>query len=191
MGEDDAPLCLYYVAFCGFRDLTKYLITKYPQHLNATVGLNKSPLAAALRSRHIQVAELLHQHGAVLPIGYTGRTLLHAASADGMVDVAQWLLNIGADANAQEDDHRTPLHFAAENGHLELVRILLSHGADVNAAAAKDHHTPLHKASSGGHVDTVRLLIEHGADVHARDQSQSTALHLALSRGRMLKLCSY
>ena len=92
LGEDDAPLCLYYAALCGFRDLTRYLITKYPQHVDATVGLNKSPLAAALRNRHIQVAELLHQHGAVLPIGYKGRTLLHAASADGLVDVAQWLL---------------------------------------------------------------------------------------------------
>jgi ankyrin repeat protein len=34
------------------------------------------------------------------------------------------------------------------------------------------------------HVDaeTARLLIEHGADVHARDQSQSTPLHLASSK---------
>ena len=36
LGQDDAPLCLYYAALCGFRDLTRYLITKYPQHVNAT-----------------------------------------------------------------------------------------------------------------------------------------------------------
>ena len=119
LGEDDAPLCLYYAALCGFRDLTRYLITKYPQHVDATVGLNKSPLAAALRNRHIQVAELLHQHGAVLPIGYKGRTLLHAASADGLVDVAKWLLEIGADANAQAGrPHGLHSHLAAANGHL-------------------------------------------------------------------------
>jgi hypothetical protein len=107
LGEDDAPLCLYYAALCGVRDLIKYLIIKYPQHLNAKVGLNKSPLAAALYRRHFQIADLLHQHGAVLPIGGNGRTLLHAASKDGLVDVAQWLL-IGADANAQDDT--TGLH---------------------------------------------------------------------------------
>jgi ankyrin repeat protein len=30
-------------------------------------------------------------------------------------------------------------------------------------------------------AETAQLLIKHGADVHARDQSQSTPLHLALS----------
>jgi ankyrin repeat protein len=180
LGEDDAPLCLYYAVLCGFHNLTKYLITKYPQHVNATVGRNKSPLAAALRNRHLQVAELLHQYGAVGPIRHNGRTLLHAASADGLVDVTQWLLNTGADANAQERNHRTPLSYAAANGRLEIVRVLLGHGADVNAA---DNRTSLHEAFSGGHVDVVRLLIKHGADVHARDQSQSTPLHLASSEG--------
>ena len=176
--EDDAPLYLYYAALCGFRDLTRYLITKYPQHVNATAGLNKSPLVAALRNKHFHVATLLHQHGAVLPIGYKGRTLLHASSADGLVDVARWLLNIGADANAQADSRRTPLYFALMNRHLELVRILLDHGADVNAATT-DNYTPLHQASSGGHINVVWLLLEHGADVHARDESQSTPLHYA------------
>ncbi|KAI9436056.1 hypothetical protein H4582DRAFT_1772629, partial [Lactarius indigo] len=60
----DPPFCLYYAALCGFHDLTKHLITEYPQHVNASVGLNKSALAAALYNKHIHVAELLHQHGA-------------------------------------------------------------------------------------------------------------------------------
>jgi ankyrin repeat protein len=183
LGKAVAPLCLYYAVLCGFRDLTKHFITMYPQHVNATVGHNKSPLAAALHNRHFQVAELLHQHGAVLPLGYERRTLLHAASADGLADVAQWLLKIGADANAQEKLHWTPLHFAAANQHLDLVRILLGHGVNVNAIASTDNHTPLHKASSRRHVGIVRLLVEHGADVHVQDQSLMTPLHLASSGG--------
>ena len=190
LGEDDAPLCLYYAALCGFRDLTGYLITKYPQHVNATVGLNKSPLVAALRNKHIKVAELLHLHGAVLPIGYNGRTLLHAASADGMVVVAQWLLNIGADANAQAGNRRTaavtgnytPLHKASSGGHINVVRLLIEHGADVHARD-QSQSTPLHLASSSGNAETVQILIEHGANVNARDQSQSTPLHFASSKG--------
>ena len=191
LGEDDAPLCLYYAALCEFHDLTGYLITKYPQHVvNATVGLNKSPLVAALRNRCIQVAELLHHHGAVLPIGHNGRTLLHASSADGLVDVTQWLLNIGADVNAQADSQRTPLYFAAMNGHLEVVRILLGHGADVNVAAT-DNSTPLHKASSGGHINTVYLLIKMGADVYAQDESQLTPLLHAKNAKTMQQLIKH
>ncbi|KAI9436836.1 ankyrin repeat-containing domain protein [Lactarius indigo] len=209
--EANPPLCLYYAAFCGFLDLLKHLIAEYPQHVNASVGLNKSPLAAALRNRHIKVAELLHQHGAVLHTGDNSRTLLHAASKDGLTDVAQWLLSVGADANAQDDGDRTPLYFAAANGRLEIVRILLGHGVDVRVATTRVNHTPLHEASRGGHVDVVRLLIQYGADantdlqklfrlasssgsaetvlffmklggdVHARDRSDSTPLHLASS----------
>jgi ankyrin repeat protein len=182
LGEDSAPLCLYYAALCGFHDLAKYLIAKYPQHLNATVGLNKSPLAAALLNKHIHIAELLHHHGAVLPIGYEGRTLLHAASDHGMVDVSQWLLNIGTDANVQDDSYSTPLHFAAVKGHLEIVQILLAHGVDVHARD-QSQSTPLHLALSEGDAETAQLLIKHGADVCAQDLYQLTPLHLASSRG--------
>ncbi|KAH9069639.1 hypothetical protein EDB83DRAFT_2582967 [Lactarius deliciosus] len=162
--EAYAPFCLYYAALCGFHDLTKHLIAAYPQHVNATVGLNKSPLVAALHNGHIQVAELLYQHDAVPRIGYRRCTLLHAASEDGLKDVAQWLLDIGADANAQKNDHTTPLHLAAANGHLEVVRTLLEHGVDLSVATTADNRTPLHEASRGGHVDIVRLLIKNGAD---------------------------
>ena len=178
LGKDDGPLCLYYAALCGFRDITGQLIAKYPQHINATVGENRRPLVAALCNRHIHVAELLRQHGAVLPIGYHGRTLLHAASQDGLVDVVQWLLKIGVDSIAREDSHRTPLHYAAANGRLEIARILLGHGAHVTGI---DEYTPLHQASSSGCAEMAQLLIEHGADVHARDRRQSTPLHRALS----------
>ena len=182
LGENNAPLCLYYAAVCGFRDLTRYLIVNNPQQVNATVGKNKSPLAAALYNRHFQVAELLYQHGAVLPTGHKSRTLLHAAFADGMVDVAEWLLNIDADASARvPHNHRTPLHFAAANRHPDIVQISLGHGADVDATAGTDHDAPLHGVSSSGQADIV--LIEQEVDVHARDQDQSTPLHLASSRG--------
>ena len=180
--KNDAPLCLYYAALCGFYDLTRYLITEYPQHMDATVGLNKSPLAAALCKRQFEVAELLHQHGAVLPIGYNGRTLLHAASKDGLVDVTQWLLDNGADVIAQDDRCRTPLHLAAASGRLKIARILLGHGVDVDVTGIDDY-TALHGASLSGGADMAQLLIEHGANVHARDQRQLTPLHLASFQG--------
>ncbi|KAH9069506.1 ankyrin repeat protein, partial [Lactarius deliciosus] len=117
----------------------------------------------ALYNQHIRVTELLYQHGAVLYTSYRNRTLLHATSTDGLMDVVKWLLDIDADANAKDNDHRTPLHLVAAGGHLEVVRTLLGYGVDVNATMTWGDRTPLYKASSGSHVDMVRLLIENGA----------------------------
>ena len=182
--EDYAALCLYYASLCGFHDLTKFLISEYPSHINDAVGLNKSLLGAALRNKHWQVAELLHRNGA--DVNVTGRancTLLHVASEEGIVELARWLLDHGADASSRKHDGTTPLHLAAANGHLELVRSLLRHGVDVHAPArtvAPEDHTPLHKASKGGHLDVLRLLIQHGADAKTHIQS---LLLLASSSG--------
>jgi ankyrin repeat protein len=178
-----APLCLYYSSFCGFSDPAESLLAEHPEYLNVRIGLNRSPLVAALYKRRFQVAELLHRNGAAVDVTvHRNHTPLHAASISGNADVARWLLEHGADGKAQQGDHLTPLHFAAANGHLEIVRTLLRHSVDVNAMA-RDNRTPLHEASDRGQIDIVQLLIQHGADVNAQDRSRSTPLHLASSWG--------
>ena len=170
---------LYYASLCGFRDLAAYLIDEHPHHVNARVGQNRSPLAAALRNKHLNTAELLHQRGANLGVrGDVNRTLLHAASVNGFIDIAQWLLAHGADANSQEDSRCTPLHLAVKNGRIEFVRMLLTHRIIVDARN-KDNQTPLHLASEDGHAEIARLLLQRGADLAAQDLRHRTPLHLA------------
>ena len=178
--SDIPPLSpLYYASLCGFRDLAVHLIDQHPQHLNARGGQNLSPLAAALRNKHFGTADILYERGADVGIrGTESRTLLHAASIDGFIDIGQWLLARGGEANSQEVNHRTPLHFAVKNERIEFVRMLLRHGIMVNAND-EDSCTPLHLASENGCIEIVRLLLLHGADVYARDLRLRTALHLA------------
>ena len=172
---------LYYASLCGFRDLTAHLLDEHPDHLHARVGQNRSPLAAALKEKHFDIAELLYRRGADVSIRHdNNRTLLHAASVEGSVDIAQWLLAHGADPNSQEDNRETPLHLAVKNGRVEFVRMLLRHGISVNTED-KDDRTSLHLASESVHREIVRLLLQHQADVAARDREHRTPLHLALS----------
>ena len=61
------------------------------------------------------------------------RTPLHSATAGGHTEIAELLIDIGADVNANEDYGLTPLHLAAKYGHREVAELLIAKGADMNA----------------------------------------------------------
>jgi ankyrin repeat protein len=173
---------LYYASLCGFYDLAKHLVAKHPEHVNARSGQMVSPLGAALYRDHLQVAELLYEYGADVDVrGRNEWTLLHFASRDGSVDAARWLLNHGADANAQVNGFGwTPLLLAVWSKHLEIVQMLLERHADIHARNPRGvvalHFAACHHKSRF-QVDVLQLLLDHGADVNARDNEGSTPLH--------------
>ncbi|KAH9011723.1 ankyrin repeat-containing domain protein, partial [Lactarius deliciosus] len=175
---------LYYASLCGFRDLAAHLVAENPQCVTSLGSRYPSPLVAALRSGDLHIAELLYQRGADLGIrDDSNKTLLHAASGGGYVDIVQWLFDHGGHGiivDAADDTDHTPLHWASQGGHSEVVQRLLMRGANVTT---KNHmyRTPLHLASYSRDAETVRLLIEHGADVTTQDRRHRTPLHFTLS----------
>jgi hypothetical protein len=178
--SDATPL--YYAALCGFDDLAKSLVVKYPNHVNAYGGWYMRPLVAALAREHFQTAQLLQDIGADPNVeGYLNMTPLHEAAFRGYTDVVKKLLEYGADAEAQDADGKTPLYLSSGRSYHRSVRLLLEHGVDVNAQA-KDGSTPLHQTARYGHLDSARLLLEHGADLGARDDEGKTPLQLASER---------
>ena len=116
---------LYYAALCGFHDLTKQLIIKYPRQVNATGGYCVSPLGGALSGGHLKVAQLLYENGADVDVrSLYSRTPLDGASSSGHLEIVQWLLNRSANSNVQNGTYGwTPLHSAAYFGHVEVSRL--------------------------------------------------------------------
>jgi ankyrin repeat protein len=187
--SSETPSPLYYSAFHGFHDLVRYLAIKHPQDVNAFGGSYEFPLFAALRRNHFKVAETLLEHGGNVDVrGKREQTTLHKTIYwhDKLaIEVVQFLLEHGADLNAQRNDLWTPLHLAAYNGNLAVARILLDHGADVNLRN-DDDQAPLHLLSGQETFqdekdvsDIARLLLERGANVNEKDQDNATPLHLA------------
>ena len=111
-------------------------------------------------------------------------TPLHVASRCGHIDVAQLLLEHGADADARDNDDCTPLLRASQEGPAGLALFLLKHGVDIEARDTQDS-TPLGRAAIRGNVELARVLLEHGANVNSQNNKRSTPLHSASDRGNL------
>ncbi|KAH9990939.1 ankyrin repeat-containing domain protein [Russula vinacea] len=107
-------------------------------------------------------AELLHRNGADVDVRDTSQdTPLREACKAGALDIMQWLLNHGADVNAQGLWLLTPLH--SYRGTSEGIRLLLKHGANMDAEDDQGR-TPLQLALERGEPnDVATCLKEHGA----------------------------
>ncbi|KAK0161953.1 hypothetical protein PV327_008348 [Microctonus hyperodae] len=126
--------------------------------------------------------EVFHEENRAIALGLNisnaqGKTALHVASANGLVELVEILLDAGANVNARTiDEHRTPLHLACINSKIKVIKILLRcRTSNINA---KDFcgDTPLHLAVRNGDFQVVELLLRHCVDVSCRNIKGATAL---------------
>ena len=145
-----------------------------------------------------------HGHGSV--------TLLHYAAQAGMVSLAEFALDNGADVNARDESHGlTPLGWAVvfPNEQHDVARLLIGRGAEqdvwtatamnkgdvveelvaANPALVHDRLSegdwrmqPLHLAAWKGHAPVVEVLLAHSADSTSTDDL-GTPLHRAEEAG--------
>lgn len=116
--------------------------------------------------------------------GYSKATAL---SFDKIPDkLARWLVEQGADINAQDNYKRTPLHHQAESwtGNIPLF---LELGADIEAADYRKE-TPLHAAACRYNLNAVQTLVDHGANVHSENRQNETPLAAALACCRNMNI---
>ena len=129
-------------------------------------------------------------------------TVLHWAIERGRYDLADWLIDHGADVGAmcnfvgapggpadgfffipgKAEGPGTPLDYAVECGRTGLVRHLLDHGANIEGGCWT---TPLSAAAELGNIEIMTLLLDRGAAVNrAASADTSTPITAAAARGR-------
>jgi len=108
----------------------------------------------------------------------SGETPLHWAAGNGLVVIAEGLLENGADIDAQDLFGRTPLHRAVADP--AMVAFLIREGANVNTRDVFGR-TPLHEALP--YVESVVLLVDFGAEIDAQDFMGHTPLERATRLG--------
>ncbi|KAF5637806.1 Sex-determining fem-1 [Fusarium sp. NRRL 52700] len=119
------------------------------------------------------------------------RTALYQAITHGKSDLAQYLVEVGADANEYDIFTRgcvSPLQCAMREGFVEVAEYLLERKADINAPPAFERGaTALQFAAIGGHIGLAGQLLQLGANVNARGSGKlgRSALEGAAEHGRL------
>jgi len=103
-------------------------------------------------------------------------TPLNLACLKGEAEVAQALLEMGADMNIGDPDDSRPIHCAAISGDTDTMDLLLEQGADINA---KDNNgnAPLLHAAQRKKFPMVEYLVEQGAEVDTQNNWGMSALY--------------
>ncbi|XP_067908702.1 poly [ADP-ribose] polymerase tankyrase-2 isoform X4 [Heterodontus francisci] len=104
-------------------------------------------------------------------------TPLHLAAGYNNLEVAEYLLQHGADVNAEDKGGLIPLHNAASYGHVDVAAMLIKYNACVNATD-KWAFTALHEAAQKGRTQLCALLLVHGADPTMKNQEGQTPFDL-------------
>ena len=146
---------------------------------------NFSALHGAALNGHVQIAELLLDHGWDLALVDTGGCRpLHFAAGEGHLQMIQLLVGRGAMVDCQDIlDRVTPLHLAAFEGQAAAVSLLLSLGADRtikngDGKTAEDLAKDENTRAAFKDQDTQQAAADNGAKKKKRTAS-----------GKLVKAC--
>ncbi|CAG8928949.1 unnamed protein product [Penicillium salamii] len=135
-----------------------------------------TPLHAAAKCGLAQYAAHLFQTGNVDPNAqnHNGDTPLYWAASSGHADVAQSLIQNGADPDGEANQGYKPLHEAADKNHADVIKVLLAAGVDPMTPKTKEKpgrrcgnaptsigQTPLMYACDNGHLEAVTEFLPY------------------------------
>jgi ankyrin repeat protein len=116
---------------------------------------------------------------------YAGDTALHIAAAGFRFEVAQFLINYGANPVARNRRGAEPLHYASDSNtwnpaaQAATIECLVQAGADPNSTD-KSGVSPIHRAVRTRCAAAVKALLSSGAKPDLANKNGSTPLHLAV-----------
>ncbi len=162
-------------------DIKAFVMKEYCEHYNITI---EQILDIAAREGYLNVIKHHDDNKNINENQEINKMLANvlAITAEESREILEFLIENGANMNAQDQDKNTPLHLAIINGRTETAKFLIEKGADIDAQD-QDKNTPLHLAIINGHTEIVDRLIAAGAKINVRNEDGSTPLHLATDKG--------
>ena len=123
---------------------------------------------------------------------FVGPDADHGWQADlSVIELAQWMVENGADLNATDGQGRPVVLWVMELGDTRLARLIFENGADLNAIDGQGRPVLLW-AMQLGHTSLARWMVEKGADLNATDDRGRPVVLWAMELGhtRLARLIS-
>ncbi len=111
-----------------------------------------------------------------------GYTALNWAAMRGKWDVAEYLIETGADVNITGTDNCGLLHCACNHNRLDIIEKLIAYGANLHTESIFGN-SPIHVAARLGLKDVASLLLAKGVDIDIASGDGLTPLHWARKAG--------
>ncbi|KAJ1325348.1 ankyrin repeat domain-containing protein 50 [Microdochium nivale] len=180
--------------------ITELLIRKFcePRQVDRYVCLLDArdvmtPLRLAIKRGSLRLVQLLVLEFKAdvnfTPCMGMRRTPLQQAAEDGRHEIAQWLINNGAQINGEINQYggATALQLAAIGGYCGIMEILINGGAEIHAPGASvDGRTAIEGGAEHGRVDAVKLLLDSGLNISGPDEEKLlSAINLAMENGHV------
>jgi ankyrin repeat protein len=146
----------------------------------------KSALMVACKRGDLAFSKRMVQLGAnINEVTLTGGTPLMFAVLGHHIDIADWLLSIGANLEAQGSNGWSAATIAGAKGQTQVLAWLINSGIDIDMPDVYGF-TPLMRAVDNMHFEAARILVnEGGADVAFTDESGNGALHYATANRQL------
>ena len=157
-------LDIFEAACLGDNKILIQSLLKSPDLLNTFSSDGFTLLGLASYFGHISLIKSLLDMGANPNIPSNNQlkvSPIHSACAISNFQIAELLINNGADVNAKQMQGVTPLHSAANNGQTLLAKLLIDNGADLNAKMGNGL-TPLRLALGKNFRETAEFISNLG-----------------------------
>jgi len=109
-------------------------------------------------------------------------TPLHWACMRAHWDVAEYLIENGADVSVQGGDGGTVMNWAVHHDNVKIIKLMIDKGAKLNIQNQWGI-TELHTAIWRGNIQVVEYLLDQGSDPLIKTNEGWTAMHYAFRSG--------
>lgn len=153
----------------------------------------ETPLCKASRDGGLEIVQLLLAKGADMRPNLKGHTPLRLACELEHLDVAELLLDHGADVHVESKYGLTAFEKSCYLGQEQIVALLLKHGAILRFETNGSGESPISWVAQNGSVPIFKMLLEAGGDkfVNTVDSQGCTPIYIGSDRGHeeIVRLC--